>query len=343
MSGHNGLPTPAQPEAVPAPPKSLVKKTSGGGNKKGTSAERRATHNAVERARRENLNDRFLLLANKLPATYTVRRPSKSLIVNKSLDFVQQALEGETILRLKVEELYQENQGMLKELNDLRQERGLSPRSSPIDASMPLPLADNDFKKQSLNTNHALNRGSISLGGDFDDDFSGQASNSSVSSTGSPPDAFRASSALPTVSFQHSPNLSDFMDPSNQFSNQHHHQQQQHQQPSGAFSLPHSYYLHNGPAQQLQSHQDSQTNYLPPITPTTAAMFTQMMGAPAFSSEGTNDSSLTNSLSNSHPFLDDGNQSSGFAAMASNTFFDQRYSNNVSVSTPTSHSFGTTA
>lgn len=46
-------------------------------------AERRATHNAVERARRETLNGRFMDLAAALPSMAHVKRPSKSMIVNK--------------------------------------------------------------------------------------------------------------------------------------------------------------------------------------------------------------------------------------------------------------------
>jgi len=334
MSGHNTT------ASAPSTAKSISnKKTSGGGNKKGTSAERRATHNAVERARRESLNVRFLELAANLPATCTVRRPSKSLIVNKSLEFVDQALNAESILRLKVEELLHENQTIMEELNLLRQDRGLSPRASSIEASLPLPLAESDFKKHSTRANLALSRGSFSLGGDYDDDYSGQASNSSLSSTGSPPDALRGNSALP-VGFQSSPKLSDsgaqfFVDPTQSF---HTTQQQQ----NGGFSLPTSYYAH-GPTQQHHHHHNQQqqnSSDFPPITPTTAAMFTHMMGAYSSSSEGTHDS-LSNVGQN--PLgLDDQNQSA-FAIMASNSFFDQRYSNTASVSTPTSGSYTTTA
>src|SRR6185436_15042166 len=55
------------------------------------SAERRANHNAVERARRECLNTKFQELAHALPSLAQVRRPSKSIIVQKSLDFIYNA------------------------------------------------------------------------------------------------------------------------------------------------------------------------------------------------------------------------------------------------------------
>jgi len=50
-----------------------------------STAERRATHNAVERARRESLNGRFVDLAAALPNMATIKRPSKSTIVAKCM------------------------------------------------------------------------------------------------------------------------------------------------------------------------------------------------------------------------------------------------------------------
>jgi hypothetical protein len=53
-------------------------------------AEKRANHNAIERARRENLNIRFLELAQSIPALLHVRKPSKSVIVSRSIDFIHE-------------------------------------------------------------------------------------------------------------------------------------------------------------------------------------------------------------------------------------------------------------
>lgn len=49
--------------------------------------DRRSAHNALERQRREHLNVKFQQLAHALPALQTVRRPSKTMIVAKSLEF----------------------------------------------------------------------------------------------------------------------------------------------------------------------------------------------------------------------------------------------------------------
>ncbi|KAJ6467643.1 hypothetical protein C8R47DRAFT_1078545 [Mycena vitilis] len=54
-------------------------------------AERRATHNAVERMRRDNLNERFLTLVSMLPPLATLRRPSKAAIVHTSIATVDAA------------------------------------------------------------------------------------------------------------------------------------------------------------------------------------------------------------------------------------------------------------
>ncbi|CBQ70344.1 conserved hypothetical protein [Sporisorium reilianum SRZ2] len=121
---------------------------SGGGNKKGTSAERRATHNAIERARRESLNGRFLQLAASLPAISDVRRPSKSLIVNKSLDFVADAMTRESIYRLKIDNMRQENMQLRQQLNKLLAQAGLETLPQPPIDELPVPLAEMGNKKR---------------------------------------------------------------------------------------------------------------------------------------------------------------------------------------------------
>ena len=52
-----------------------------------TKAERRAEHNAIERARRETLNHKFQQLAHSLPNLQNDRRPSKGTIIERTLDF----------------------------------------------------------------------------------------------------------------------------------------------------------------------------------------------------------------------------------------------------------------
>ncbi|ORY82381.1 hypothetical protein BCR35DRAFT_82804 [Leucosporidium creatinivorum] len=61
------------------------------GRKGPGAADKRATHNAIERARRESLNGRFMTLAEALPSMAKVKRPSKSVIVQNALSFVYDA------------------------------------------------------------------------------------------------------------------------------------------------------------------------------------------------------------------------------------------------------------
>ena len=53
-----------------------------------THQEKRANHNAIERARRESLNYRFQELAQLVPSLLQVRKPSKFTIVDKSVEYV---------------------------------------------------------------------------------------------------------------------------------------------------------------------------------------------------------------------------------------------------------------
>ncbi|KAL7005440.1 hypothetical protein EMMF5_004994 [Cystobasidiomycetes sp. EMM_F5] len=85
-----------------------------------TTAEKKATHNAVERARRESLNTRFLVLADLLPGMNHVKRASKAAIVNKSIDLIQELQATEA-------KLAKENEALKQQLNALK---GRSPTGS---------------------------------------------------------------------------------------------------------------------------------------------------------------------------------------------------------------------
>ncbi|CAG8673765.1 16029_t:CDS:2, partial [Acaulospora morrowiae] len=97
-------------------------------SKKNTnSAERRANHNAVERARRECLNTKFQELAHALPSLAQVRRPSKSIIVQKSLDFIYTARQKDELHDKEMRSIRSENESLREEINKLREELGLDP------------------------------------------------------------------------------------------------------------------------------------------------------------------------------------------------------------------------
>lgn len=93
-----------------------------------STAERKATHNAVERARRESLNGRFMELATALPTMAHVKRPSKAIIVNKSLEYIYDT-------RARQDLLAKENEQLRKEINELRS------RLSMPSLSPPAPIA----------------------------------------------------------------------------------------------------------------------------------------------------------------------------------------------------------
>jgi len=91
------------------------------------SAERRANHNAVERARRECLNTKFQELAHALPSLAQVRRPSKSIIVQKSLDFIYNARQKDDSHDKEMRGIRKENDLLREEVNKLREKLGLEP------------------------------------------------------------------------------------------------------------------------------------------------------------------------------------------------------------------------
>ncbi|GAA5899307.1 hypothetical protein JCM8208_001612 [Rhodotorula glutinis] len=103
----------------------LVKKKRNNNRKGPQNADKRATHNAVERKRRESLNTRFIDLAKALPTTKHIKRPSKAVIVSKALDYVYDASAREHALT-------KENNELRLEVDQLRIRLGMPPLPPPV-------------------------------------------------------------------------------------------------------------------------------------------------------------------------------------------------------------------
>ncbi|KAL8284086.1 hypothetical protein RQP46_005199 [Phenoliferia psychrophenolica] len=108
-------------------------------------ADKRATHNAIERARRESLNGRFMTLAEALPSMVNVKRPSKSIIVNKALDFVFDA-------QVKEHALIKENNDLRRQVDQLRARLGMAPLPPP--APLLAPVSKGSKSASSSSTYH---------------------------------------------------------------------------------------------------------------------------------------------------------------------------------------------
>ncbi|KAI8327963.1 hypothetical protein BC941DRAFT_519514 [Chlamydoabsidia padenii] len=76
--------------------------------------DRRTAHNAIERQRRELLNSKFEQLAHALPGLQNVRRPSKSMIVSKSLEFVTKSVHRDSSYQNKIRQLRKEHDTLRK-------------------------------------------------------------------------------------------------------------------------------------------------------------------------------------------------------------------------------------
>ncbi|KAJ7164464.1 hypothetical protein C8R46DRAFT_1099619 [Mycena filopes] len=98
---------------------------------KQNTAERRASHNAVERARRETLNARFLDLAGLLPNLKHLRRPSKSAIVNSSIAHVRAARRYRNLASQQLRALNAECDMVRREVNQWRARAGARPALPP--------------------------------------------------------------------------------------------------------------------------------------------------------------------------------------------------------------------
>ncbi|WRT65826.1 uncharacterized protein IL334_002776 [Kwoniella shivajii] len=96
--------------------------------KRVNTAEKRSQHNAIERARRETLNGKFLSLAKLLPSLASSRRPSKSAIVNGSISHLTHQRDQRLLAAKVLKDIMAERDELLNELNDWRKLSGYSPK-----------------------------------------------------------------------------------------------------------------------------------------------------------------------------------------------------------------------
>ncbi|KAF7293219.1 Macrophage erythroblast attacher isoform 1 [Mycena chlorophos] len=96
-----------------------------------STAERRASHNAVERQRREALNARFLDLAGVLPNLASVRRPSKSSIVNSSIAYINASRRQRILAAQQLRMVAAECESLRREANEWRSRAGVMGLDSP--------------------------------------------------------------------------------------------------------------------------------------------------------------------------------------------------------------------
>ncbi|GAB5585486.1 hypothetical protein Unana1_00386 [Umbelopsis nana] len=97
----------------------------------------------MERVRRETLNTKFQELAYALPTLRTVRRPSKSQIVQRALEFVRTAFVQERVYQKQITTLKRENEMLIAQLDTIRDK--LSNRLNAEAYGIPVKVGDADF------------------------------------------------------------------------------------------------------------------------------------------------------------------------------------------------------
>lgn len=138
-------------------------------------AEKRANHNAIERARRESLNLRFLELAGSIPALVHVRKPSKSVIVSRSIEYIQETKQRLEVKNRSLQLIRQQNDELKEEINRLRQEMGKGPIMFPDNIDLDLVFEANlehqkemDINQQQENRMQQQYSSSFRTGSPFD-------------------------------------------------------------------------------------------------------------------------------------------------------------------------------
>ena len=117
-----------------------------------THAEKRANHNAIERARRESLNIRFLELAQSIPSLVHVRKPSKSIIVSRSIEFITETKQRLDVKTRSLTLLRQQNDEFKQEINRLRSKLGMGSVVFPDNIDLDLVFEANLEHQKELET-----------------------------------------------------------------------------------------------------------------------------------------------------------------------------------------------
>ncbi|KAJ3123358.1 hypothetical protein HK098_002000 [Nowakowskiella sp. JEL0407] len=147
MAQYPPQPQQQQPQYFQVP----VQQTDGyspGQNMRPYPQEKRATHNATERARREMLNIKFQELANSIPALLNVRKPSKSVIVQKSLEHVEEMHRLNERKDNAIRILSERNSNLRVEVGKLRALLGQPPLSPENDQDILSALSSTPFHPQ---------------------------------------------------------------------------------------------------------------------------------------------------------------------------------------------------
>lgn len=187
------------PAPAPAKPKSKPRK-------RVNTAEKRHQHNAIERARRETLNSKFLSLARLLPSLANHRRPSKSAIVNGSISHISNQREQRLLAASLLKQLTRERDELFEEVNEWRKASGVAPKEGPASAW-------NEDMDAVCSVEQEVFGNFASMGGEGDNDD--DAEDEPESEMMSEPNHLMPQFAVPSVNGLITPRPSTDMDPMN--------------------------------------------------------------------------------------------------------------------------------
>lgn len=120
-------------------------------------------------------------MAAVIPATSDVRRPSKPLIVKSALSFVSEALKTEPIYREQINSLTNENEKLLKELNEERGKVGLPDITSNLSQEFVMPSPLSEMKSDGKDEEEGEGEGDNDNGSENDFGVSNQSTGESDS------------------------------------------------------------------------------------------------------------------------------------------------------------------
>jgi len=200
------LPSPSAAAPAPAPaPAPAATKSKSKPRKRVNTAEKRHQHNAIERARRETLNSKFLTLARLLPSLANHRRPSKSAIVNGSIGHISRQREQRLLAASLLKQLCRERDELFDEVNEWRKASGVGAKDGPRQAW-------NDDMEQVCSVEKEVFGNFASMDGDGDD-YDGEDDVDADANEGMPHDLSASMSSASGMSFAPLPSVNGLITP----------------------------------------------------------------------------------------------------------------------------------
>eukprot|EP00123_Amoebidium_parasiticum_P009859 comp19751_c0_seq1/m.23592 comp19751_c0_seq1/g.23592 ORF comp19751_c0_seq1/g.23592 comp19751_c0_seq1/m.23592 type:complete len:140 (-) comp19751_c0_seq1:547-966(-) len=112
-------PPPGGMGSVPGTPANYNMGSPGGSDSADPRKDKRAHHTALERKRRDHIKDKFAILHQEIPGISSQDKASRSLILSKATEYIQEMTQANEQVLAEVEELKRQNAMLHEQIRKL--------------------------------------------------------------------------------------------------------------------------------------------------------------------------------------------------------------------------------